>query len=170
MTRRNCSLLAVGLLGLHAAPAFAAEGDLAIFPDARMFLLIGLFVLLIFPADKLLFRPLLATLDERARRIAGARERAHEVMHQADHVLAGYQRAVEAARDDADGHRKERLATARHELLRITREARGLAEDEVARARQQVQAGVAEARAVLRGESQRLGQEAAARVLGRQLA
>ena len=181
MTRRNRQLLAAipfrglgpvvsGLFVLLASPAFASEGNLAIFPDTWMLPLIVLFVLLIFPADKLLFQPLLATLDERDKRIEGARQLAGEVARRADEVLAAYERSVDAARGDADSHRKERLAAAREELGRVTGEARGAAEEEVGRARQQVQDEVARARATLRQESQRLGVEAAARVLGRELA
>jgi len=158
------------LFCLLATPAFASEDELAIFPDTWILPLIGLFVLLIFPADKLLFQPLLATLDERAKRIEGARKRAGEVARRADEVLAAYERSVDAAREEADSHRKGRVAAAREELSRITGEARSAAEEEVGRAHKQVEDEVGLVRASLREGSQQLGLEVAARVLGRELA
>ena len=86
------TIVSAALLLALAAPAHAAEGGLQIFPDialgaspleSRFVQLLILFVLLIFPVNQLLLKPLLAVLDERAARIEGTRKRAGELVCQA---------------------------------------------------------------------------------------
>jgi F-type H+-transporting ATPase subunit b len=166
-------LLAITL----AAPAYAAEGGLEIFPDivrvplleSRFVQLLVLFVLLIYPVNQLVLKPLLAVLEQRASRIEGARKRAAEVGSQADAALARYESAVEQARKQADEHRKGALEGARGDQARIMAEARHAAEHEVTSARSSVASAVTAARAGLRSEAESLAREVAARVLGRSL-
>lgn len=131
--------------------------------------LIALFVILIFPVHKLLFRPIFRVLDARAEKIAGTRARAEKIAADADEVLARYEGSVREAREQAEGERKERLAAARSESAEQSAAARAEAEREVERAREQIGAGLAEARASLRPQVELLAREAAARVLGRAL-
>jgi F-type H+-transporting ATPase subunit b len=189
MTRRRILALApLGLL-LVAAPSLAA-GDLSIFPDliedwmygthggaiagapwrSAWLQLVVLFAILVFPLDRLLFRPLLRTLEQRGERIEGARSRASAVSKQADEVLGRYEAAVGVARKEAESIRRGALDAARQEQGKISSAARLAAEREVAKARQGVAGALESARAALRGETQRLAREAAARVLGRPLA
>jgi F-type H+-transporting ATPase subunit b len=168
-------LLAVTL----AAPAHAAEGELVIFPDilehlsdplsSRYVQLLVLFLLLIYPVNQLVLKPLLAVLDERTARIEGARKRAGELGTQAEAVLARYGAAVEQARKQAEELRKGALEGARGDQARILAEARSAAEGEVSSARTSVAGALDGARAALRGQSEALAREAAARVLGRTL-
>jgi F-type H+-transporting ATPase subunit b len=173
---RAALLLAVAL----AAPAHAAEGGLQIFPDfdpldplswpgSRFVQLLVLFVLLIGPVNHLVLRPLLGVLDERAKRIDGARKRAGEIGAQADEIFGRYQAALEAARKQADELRGRALDAARGDQARILAEARRAAEGEVSTARSGVAGALAGARATLRAQSQTLAREAAERVLGRTL-
>lgn len=174
----TATLLAFAL----AAPAHAAEGGLEIFPDIVPILsdplrwpeshfvqLLIFFVLLIYPVNQLVLKPLLAVLEQRASRIEGARKRAAELGAQADTVLARYEAAVEQARKQADELRKTALEGARGDQVRIMGEARHGAEREVAAARSGVADAVAGARAALRGETESIAREVAARVLGRSL-
>ncbi len=166
-------LLAVAL----AAPAYAAEGGLEIFPDivrvppleSHYLHLMVLFLLLIFPVNQLVLKPLLAVLEQRSARIEGARKRSAELGAQADVVLGRYEAAVEQARKQAEELRKGALAGARGDQARILAEARHSAEQEVTAARSGVAGALAGARAALRGESAALASEVAARVLGRTL-
>jgi F-type H+-transporting ATPase subunit b len=167
-------LLAVAL----AAPAHAAEGGLEIFPDlfrgvspleSRYVHLLVLFVLLIWPVDRLVLRPLLGVLDERAARIEGARKRASEIGTQADAVFARYQAAIEAARKQAEELRNRALDGARSDQARILAEARRAAEVEMGAARSDVAGALDGARASVRAQSEALAREAAERVLGRAL-
>jgi F-type H+-transporting ATPase subunit b len=128
-----------------------------------------LFIVLIFPVNTLVLKPLLAVLDERSARIEGARKRAGEIAAQAEAVLARYSAAVEQARKQAEELRKAALEGARGDQVRLLAEARGAAEREVSAARSGVAGALAGARATLRNQSEALGREAAARVLGRTL-
>ncbi len=166
-TAMTVSTLAVGLLG--AFPARAAGGVLEIFPDERIFYLIPLFILLIFPLNKLLFRPVFQVLDERDARIAGARKRAEETGAQAEAVLDRYRSAVRSAREEAESGRKEALEGARREQAELTGNARSEAETEINHAREEVAGALVDARSQLREQAQELAREAAARVLGRSL-
>jgi F-type H+-transporting ATPase subunit b len=178
-TIRSAALLLVIAL---AAPAHASEGTLEIFPDivpvlfdplrwpeTHFFQLIVLFVLLIFPVNQLVLKPLLGVLDDRSARIEGARKRAGEVGAEAETVLGRYRAAVELARKQAEELRKGALESARGDQARILSEARKAAESEVATARSGVASAIAGARATLRGQSEGLAREAAASVLGRPL-
>ena len=164
-----------------AAPAYA-EGSLEIFPDighvlfeplrwpeTHFFQLIVLFVLLIFPVNQLVLKPLLGVLDDRSARIEGARKRAGEIGAEAETVLGRYRAAVELARKQAEELRKGALESARGDQARILAEARSAAEREVATARSGVAGAIVGARATLRGQSEGLAREAAASVLGRPL-
>ena len=86
MTKRNQGIawgwvaaLAAGVLAV--APAAAGEGGLVLMPDFErtLPLLLLAFVLLIYPVNALIFRPIFKVLEERDRRIAGNRESARRV-------------------------------------------------------------------------------------------
>lgn len=169
------TIVAAFLLLAFATPAAAAEGGLEIFPDAlaglksRFLQLIVLFLLLIYPVNRLLLTPLLRVLDERAAHVEGARKRAGEVGVQADGALARYSAAVEEARKRAGELRKEALEHARGDQVRILADARHASEAEIAAARSSMAGALAEAHGMLRTQSEDLAREAAARVLGRPL-
>jgi len=159
--------LAIGLL--VALPVQAAGGSLEIFPDERIFYLIVLFVLLIFPVNKLLFHPIFRVLDERDARIEGARKRADQVGAEAEATLDRYRSAVRSAREEAEGDRKQVLEEARREQAELTGSVRSEAEAQINRAREEVAGALDDARSQLREQAQALAREAATRVLGRSL-
>ncbi len=187
-SRRTLALVAIGI-ALIASPAVAA-GDLSIFPDliedalygtyggeiaanplrSTWLQLVLVFVVIVFPLNALLFRPLLRTLEQRGEKIEGARSRASALAKQANEVFGRYEAAVGVARRDAENVRRKTLETARSEQTRIGSAARSSAEREVAAARAGVAGAVDAARAALRDETERLAREVAAKVLGRPLA
>jgi F-type H+-transporting ATPase subunit b len=154
---------------LCAVPAGAAAESLEIFPDERIFYLIVLFVLLVFPVNKLLFHPLFRVLDEREARIEGARKRADQVGAEAEATLDRYRSAVRSAREEAESDRKQVLEEARREQAQLTGSVRSEAEAEINRAREQVAGALEQARSQLREQAKELAREAATRVLGRSL-
>jgi len=155
---------------LAAAPAMAS-GSLVLVPDwfgVLPFMLVG-FVLLIFPLNALLFQPIFRALDERAERIAGARERSEQLQEEADTVLERYEEAIREARTEAEAARQGRLEGAREEQIQLTAAARGEAERELEGARGEMKQSIEAARASLRASAEGLAQAAAERVLGRTL-
>jgi F-type H+-transporting ATPase subunit b len=152
---------------MAAAPARAA-GSLSLEPEGSVLivLLVG-FVLLIFPLNRLIFRPLLKVVDERDAKIEGARRRASQLEEEATASIRKYRGAIREAREEAEAGRRVRLEAARSEQGSITGEARGEAEQEIARARSEIAASLDEARTSLRGASEELALVAAERILGR---
>lgn len=161
----------LGLLGLLAWPTAAmAAGDLVLIPELPMLvLLVVLFFLLIFPVNHLIFKPIFQALDERASRIAGARQRADHIAGEADAVLARYEESIREARTAAEASRKQLIVGARDEQASIAKTARGDAEALVEKARADLGAALEEARTALRATSHDLGKLAAERILGRTL-
>jgi len=164
------SLLALVLAVAVAAPVQAASGGLEILPDpTRLLVLIVLFTVLIWPANVLLWQPVLRALDERSDQIQGSRERADKIAAEADVVLARYQEAVTHARTEAETERRGLLDQARSEQSGISAGARSAAEEEVSGARREIATALDEARGQLRGQAEELARTAAATVLGREL-
>jgi len=165
---RSAAILA--LVGLAAVPAAAAGGSIEILPDVfRLVVLVTFFTLLIWPANKVLWQPLLRVLEERARRIEGARERGRALGAEADEVFARYQQAVNEARDAAVSTTRTTLEQARREQGRVTSEARRSAEDTLAATRGELAGALDGARRELRGEIEGLARIAASRALGREI-
>jgi len=162
-------------------PALAAD-NLELIPDYALFGLGGTghglgdlwimliaFVLLIFPLNALIFKPIFAALDARADRIQGARERSDALETEADSVLERYEAAIREARGDSETARQEQLGRAREKQQSLTTQARGEAEQELEGARASLNASLEDARASLRASAEELAQAAAEQVLGRAL-
>ena len=156
---------------LIAGVASAAGDNLELLPDflGKMPLLIVLFVLLMFPANALLFRPIFRVLDEREERTAGTRKRAEQIAADAEETLAKYETAVREVREQSEIDRKSQIAQARSENVALTAEARADAERELERAGQELNAALEESRAAMRAQAENIAAEAATRVLGRSL-
>lgn len=174
-TRRMRSSLAVrvvagfGLSALIARPVLASD-KLVLLPDPLVLsiMLVG-FVLLIFPLNELIFKPIFLSLDERAARIEGARSRSSLLQREADGVLERYETVIREARGESEQARQGELALAREEQATLTAQARGEAEGELQRARAELGQSLEEARASLRSSAEGLAKAAAEQVLGRPL-
>jgi F-type H+-transporting ATPase subunit b len=160
-------VLATALLG--ASPAHAAALELVPDPTRLIFLLV-LFVLLVPLLNGLLFKPLLAVLEERNRRIAGARERAAQLATDAAALVTRHDEALHAARERFNGERTRTLEDARGAHQAAIQDARRQAEQELAATREQVGDALAAARDQLQAEAGPLARDVAERLLGRRLA
>jgi len=155
--------------GLIAQPVIASD-KLELIPDPMVLpiMLVG-FVLLIFPLNQLIFKPIFRSLDERDARIDGARTRSTQLQGEADAVLERYEEAIRIARSESEQARQGQLALAREEQASLTTQARGEAEDEIERAREDLGQSLEEARVSLRSSAENLARAAAEQVLGRAL-
>lgn len=155
--------------GLMAQPVFASD-KLVLLPDPLILsTMIVAFVLLIFPLNQLIFKPIFHSLDERAARIEGARSRSNLLQKDADGVLDRYETAIREVRGEAEQARQGQLALAREEQATLTTRARREAEGELERARAELGQSLEEARASLRSSAEDLATAAAEQVLGRAL-
>lgn len=155
--------------GLVAQPVFASD-KLVLVPDPVILsIMIVAFVLLIFPLNQLIFKPIFRSLDERDARIQGAHSRSNQLDHDADEVLERYESAIREARGEAEQTRQTQLTLAREEQVTLTAQARGEAEGELERARAELGQSLEEARVLLRSSAEDLATAAAEQVLGRAL-
>jgi F-type H+-transporting ATPase subunit b len=156
---------------LFACAAAASEGELVLVPDwtGKLPILIALFALLMFPANAILFKPILQVLDAREEKTSGTRKRAEKVMADAEETLAGYERAVREARAESEQVRKREASEAREENATLIDAARAESERQLDSARTQLAAALEQSRQALGGDARSLADEAAARVLGRTL-
>jgi len=166
---------------LLAGEALASEGNLVLFPGQDQhgdwslpaFLefgfLILFFLVLVYPVNKMIFKPIFRVLDERDARIAGTREKAEKLFVNADEVLARYEGSVREVRAEAESARKQVLAAARGDGGSRTAQARSEAEREVAGARDEIANALDAARGELRAQTEGLARDVAAQALGRPL-
>ena len=168
---RRLSILAASLAALvFAGDALAAEGNIVLFPDLRMLAaLVVLFLLLIYPVNALLFRPIFAALDARGERTTGTRARAERLAEDTRAMLAQYEARIAEVRQAAEAERKQANERARTEAGAETSAARADAEREIEGARARVKGELEQARASLRRDAEALARAAAGRVLGRPL-
>ena len=177
-SRSSLATLATGVIAgicLSAMSAVIAQPVLAsdkleLVPDPIILsTMIVAFVLLIYPLNQLIFKPIFQSLDERAARIEGARGRSTQLQTEADEVLERYESAIRTARGESEQARQGQLALAREEQASLTAQARGEAEGELERARGELGQSLEEARASLRSSAEDLAKAAAEQVLGRAL-
>jgi len=179
--RSALSLCAVFVTTLLVAGRAAASDSLQLLPDYGLFdwfgesyfgalwvMIVG-FVLLVFPLNQLIFKPIFQSLDNRAERISGARNRSVDLQKQADAVLDRYESAIREARGESEQARQAGLLQAREEQATLTAEARAEAERELVSARAELVQSLEDARASLRSTAEELAGEAAEQVLGRAL-
>jgi F-type H+-transporting ATPase subunit b len=178
---RQAALGAFAATSLLVGEALASEGDLVLFPGQDQHgdwsvpafmefgLLIALFLVLIYPVNMLIFKPIFRVLDERDAKIAGTREKAENLFAEADEVLARYEGSVREVRAEAESARKQVLVAARGDGGSRTAEARSEAEREVAGARDEIASALDAARGELRAQTEGLAREVAAQALGRPL-
>ena len=154
-----------------ASPAWGADTNLVLIPDwtGILPLLLALFVLLMFPANALLFKPIFRVLDERENRTTGTRKRADKIMQDARETLAKYEQAVRDVREESERDRKSHIATARTENAALTASAREQAQAEAERAGLELAQALEQSRVIMREQAESIATEAAARVLGRPL-
>jgi F-type H+-transporting ATPase subunit b len=158
------------LAWLAPSLAAASEGGLVLTPDPVLLVaLIALFVLLIAPANALVFKPLLRVLDERDARIAGTRAKAERLEQDAAAVLLRYEQSIHATREESERNRRAVLTQVREETQREIAAARRDAERRLEQARGEIASLLASARDTLRGEARDLARQAASQVLGRAL-
>ena len=168
--RRSMFLAWTLLMGVLVAGSAQASADLVLIPSPPTLIsLLILFILLVFPLNALVFRPIFATLDERDRRTAGAREQADEVSKQADEILDRYRTELSAARSVAEQSRREAVENARDEQARVTTAARTDAEQKVEQGRSELAASLEQARSDMGGHVRELADAAAQQILGRAL-
>ena len=128
------------------------------------------FLVLMMGLHVILFKPMLAYLDECQAATAGARHRAEELQAKANERVAQWEQAIAKARSDIAELRSGRRAQANGEYQGIVAASRKAAEARVGEAAAVIRAEASAARSELQAQSRVLAGDVATKVLGRPLA
>lgn len=153
-----------GVSNLQASYFLAAESSL-LTPDWSLLVTVGVFLLVAYLLNVLVFKPVLAVLDERARRTGGIRQ----MLGGYDQRLAEYEAALRAGRVAAAKLVEERRAAALQRRSEIIESAKQAASAEVAAATQALTAQVAAVKETLARDAEHLAASIAGTILGRQI-
>ena len=130
----------------------------------------GLFLLLFFVSNKLLFQPYLRLRERRKEGIDGARAEAERMTATADAKLADYEKHLAAAKNRANEEgRKVRAEAAAHEKD-VTDKARGEAQKSIDEATAKMRQETDAARLQLLPQANTLARQIASKLLGREVA
>jgi len=130
----------------------------------------GLFLLLFFVSNKLLFQPYLRLRERRKEGIDGARAEAERMTAQADAKLADYEKHLAAAKNRANEEgRKVRTEAAAHEKD-VTDKARAEAQKSIDEATAKMRQETDAARLQLLPQANQLARQIASKLLGREVA
>jgi F-type H+-transporting ATPase subunit b len=137
--------------------------------DATLFILVGVFLFLYIVLRITLFRPVLRVLDERERRIDGAKAEAKAMQERAEGAMSEYEAFVREARSKG----AELKAALRQEGQRIERtlldEVRRETEAQLAQGKAELRSEMERQATALSREAETLARRAAERLLGRPL-
>jgi F-type H+-transporting ATPase subunit b len=150
--------------GAKAGCFFAVESNL-LTPDWSLLVTVGVFLLVAYLLNTLVFKPILAVLDERARLTSGFRQQLIDYNNR----LAEYEAALRAGRVAAAKIIEERRAAALQRRSELVESAKRAAAAEVAAATQALEAQVAAVKQTLAHEAEQLAVSIASTILGRQI-
>ena len=134
-------------------------------PGISIVYIAAVFIVLILILNSMIFKPLIATMDERARRIKEGKDASANASATVEESQARYQAALMDARKTAQATRMEMLKSVGAESDDLQENARTEASDMVAKTRDAVDKEIAETRATLEQQSQELAEAIAAKVL-----
>lgn len=151
------------------AEAWGEHGLLALLPQhiPQFWMLVLLFAVLSVLLNRFAFTPLLNVIDERERRIGGARERAVALAEQSESLLARHDESLREVRDRAQTERQGVLEQARESAQGRVDTARRAAEELTLNARRDVEVALVDAQGSLRVDAEEVAETIAERLLGR---
>jgi F-type H+-transporting ATPase subunit b len=148
----------------------AAAGALNLIPDPIVLLAnFALLLLLIYPVNRWLLRPLLELAAKREERTAGARERAAQLGAETAALLRSVETRLQGARVEARARQLAIEERSQTEERRQLAEARSTAAAQIQEVRSAIAGELEGARARLRDDAVSLAREAASKILGREL-
>ncbi len=136
-------------------------------PDQSILIIAGIVLVLIFVLNKMIFKPLVAVLDEREKRVKEGADAQEQALQTVEESEAKYRTAVIHARRDAQSKRQEmhkKIEAIRDEKMQAAREqASSLADENKA----ELEAQVTAARASMKKETQAIAEQIVTKVLSR---
>jgi F-type H+-transporting ATPase subunit b len=136
--------------------------------DLSLLWVIFFLLVLTFVVNRLLIKPLTRTMEARRQAIDSARALADRASADAKSVTAEFERKYAEARGEVYRQMDEMRRVANEERAKLLDATRAESASALADATGKLQADTERARAQLRADAEKLGNEAAARILGRQ--
>jgi F0F1-type ATP synthase membrane subunit b/b' len=164
----NPSMFSAALLQAGAAPPASEQQLLDV--DGTVFVMLGLFFVVLFVLTQWLWKPYLRVRQERVSRVEGYREQATKLEADAAARLARVEAQLAEARRVGSAERARARNDAQAREQQIVAEAQAAAARALADARARVEAAYAGERAKLQGRASSLGAEITEKVLGRPVA
>jgi len=145
--------------------AFAES--IQLIPDGTILIHIAIIISMVFVLNRLLFKPVLRTLNDREARTHGRSDEARETIRKVGESLSRYENSLRQARaegysllerqqSEANGERQRRIAEVRREV-----------EEQLGQEKNEIQAQAERARATLLGEAERVAADIKVQVLRR---
>ncbi len=125
------------------------------------------FLLVLFALNRIIWRPMLAHLEERDAAIEGGRQEAAALQDRIEARMVEYRERLDAAKAEVTELRAQRRGEASEEMDARIAAARAAAESEIAAAVSNINAERAQAWRQLKRSTRRLAGDIAGRVLGR---
>jgi F-type H+-transporting ATPase subunit b len=138
--------------------------------DGTVFVMLGIFLLVLLLLWPLLWRPYLRVRDERVARVDGARGQAEKLDGEAAARLTRIEASLAEARREGDTESIRMRHEAQAREQKILAEAQAAARQMMAEARAKLETTVAAERAALEAQTASLAREIAEKALGRSLA
>lgn len=136
-------------------------------PDGTLVIHIAIIITMVFILNKILFRPINRTLDERESRTQGRSKEAREIIQRVGASLSRYEGSLRQAR--AEGYRllERRQAEALNDRQSKIASVRQEVEAVIGQQRGKIQEQVAEARLTLEDEARRVAASISSQILRR---
>jgi F-type H+-transporting ATPase subunit b len=135
--------------------------------DGTFFIQGGLFLLMVFLLNGLLFKPWLEVQARRTQSISGALEKAEQMQLDATAKGDEYDAKLRAARDEAMGIRSDERKEGEREAAERLSAARDEARKSLDEARMRIEKETSEARSSLSGRVDELAKDIVSKILGR---
>jgi F-type H+-transporting ATPase subunit b len=145
--------------------AFAES--IQLIPDGTILIHIAIIISMVFVLNRLLFRPVLRTLNDREARTHGRSDEARETIRKVGESLSRYENSLRQARAEGYSLLERQQSEANGERQRRIAEVRGEVEAQLGQEKNEIQAQAERARATLLGEAERVAADIKTQVLRR---
>jgi F-type H+-transporting ATPase subunit b len=145
--------------------AFAES--IQLIPDGTILIHVAIIISMVFVLNRLLFRPVLRTLNDREARTHGRSDEARETIRKVGESLSRYENSLRQARAEGYSLLERQQSEANGERQRKIIEVRREVEEQLGQEKNEIQAQAERARATLLGEAERVATDIKTQVLRR---
>jgi F-type H+-transporting ATPase subunit b len=145
--------------------AFAES--IQLIPDGTILIHIAIIITMIFVLNRLLFKPVIRTLNDRESRTHGRSDEARETIRKVGENLSRYENSLRQARAEGYSLLEQQQSEANGERQRKVAEVRRDVEEQLGQEKGELRAQAERARATLLGEAERVATAIKSQVLRR---